>query len=63
MTPMSEQILIPLMDPKKKAAVGSGNSIQEVNRFIKQFEDMKKMMRKMQGGGNAKMLRSMMKSR
>ena len=48
---------------RKRLALGSGNSIQEVNRFIKQFEDMKKMMRKMQGGGNAKMLRSMMKSR
>lgn len=48
---------------RKRLASGSGNSIQEVNRFIKQFEDMKKMMRKMQGGGNAKMMRSMMKSR
>ena len=48
---------------RKRLAAGSGNSIQEVNRFIKQFEDMKKMMRKMQGGGNAKMMRSMMKSR
>ena len=36
---------------RKRLAAGSGNSIQEVNRFIKQFEDMKKMMRKMQGGG------------
>ena len=48
---------------RKRLAAGSGNSIQEVNRFIKQFEDMKKMMRKMQGGGSAKMMRSMMKSR
>ena len=48
---------------RKRLAAGSGNSIQEVNRFIKQFEDMKKMMRKMQGGGNAKMMRSMMNSR
>ena len=47
---------------RKRLAAGSGNSIQEVNRFIKQFEDMKKMMRKMQGGGSAKMMRSMMKS-
>ena len=48
---------------RKRLAAGSGNSIQEVNRFIKQFEDMKKMMRKMQGGGSAKMMRSMMNSR
>ena len=48
---------------RKRLSAGSGNSIQEVNRFIKQFEDMKKMMRKMQGGGSAKMMRSMMKSR
>ena len=48
---------------RKRLAAGSGNSIQEVNRFIKQFEDMKKMMRKMQGGGSTKMMRSMMKSR
>ncbi|MEC8627472.1 MAG: signal recognition particle protein [Bacteroidota bacterium] len=48
---------------RKRLSAGSGNSIQEVNRFIKQFEDMKKMMRKMQGGGSTKMMRSMMKSR
>ena len=29
---------------KKRIAQGSGTSIQEVNRLLKQFEDMKKMM-------------------
>lgn len=29
---------------KKRIALGSGTSIQEVNRFVKQFEDMRKMM-------------------
>ena len=29
---------------KKRIAGGSGTSLQEVNRFIKQFEDMRKMM-------------------
>lgn len=44
---------------KKRIAVGSGTSIQEVNRLLKQFEDMKKMMKQMtgmaQGKGKKKM--------
>ncbi|GIP33021.1 signal recognition particle protein [Paenibacillus sp. J2TS4] len=39
---------------RKRIALGSGNSIQEVNRLIKQFEDMRKMMKQfsgMMGGG------------
>lgn len=32
---------------RKRIADGSGNSIQEVNQFIKQFDDMKKMMKTM----------------
>ena len=31
---------------RKRIAAGSGNSIQEVNNFIKQFDQMKKMMKK-----------------
>lgn len=34
---------------KKRIAKGSGTSIQEVNRLLKQFEDMKKMMKQMSG--------------
>jgi signal recognition particle subunit SRP54 len=34
---------------RKRIALGSGNSIQEVNRFIKQFEDMRKMMKQFSG--------------
>jgi signal recognition particle subunit SRP54 len=34
---------------RKRIADGSGNSIQDVNNFLKQFEDMKKMMKTMQG--------------
>ncbi|TDF98254.1 signal recognition particle protein [Paenibacillus piri] len=30
---------------RKRLAAGSGNSIQDVNRFIKQFDDMRKMMK------------------
>ena len=33
---------------RKRIAYGSGNSIQDVNQFIKQFEEMQKMMRNMQ---------------
>lgn len=33
---------------KQRLAKGSGNSIQEVNQFLKQFEEMKKMMKSMQ---------------
>ena len=36
---------------KKRIAMGSGRDITEVNKLIKQFEDMKKMMKMMQSGG------------
>ena len=32
---------------RKRIAKGSGTSIQDVNRLLKQFEDMKKMMKQM----------------
>ncbi|MCM3315788.1 signal recognition particle protein [Rummeliibacillus stabekisii] len=34
---------------RKRIAKGSGSSVQEVNRLIKQFDDMKKMMKQMTG--------------
>lgn len=34
---------------KKRIAKGSGTSIQEVNRLLKQFDEMKKMMKQMSG--------------
>ncbi|MEG0380649.1 MAG: signal recognition particle protein, partial [Kurthia sp.] len=34
---------------KKRISKGSGRSVQEVNRLLKQFEDMKKMMKQMTG--------------
>lgn len=44
---------------KKRIASGSGRSIEEVNKLLKQFEDMKKMMKMMNGGGNPlKMMRN-----
>ena len=36
---------------RKRIAKGSGTSVQEVNRLLKQFEDMKKMMKQMSGMG------------
>ncbi len=32
---------------KKRIATGSGNTVQEVNQFLKQFDDMRKMMKTM----------------
>ena len=39
---------------KRRIAKGSGRSIQEVNKLLKQFEDMKKMMKMMSGMGRGK---------
>ncbi len=39
---------------KQRIAKGSGRSVEEVNRLLKQFEEMKKMM-KMMASGNMKM--------
>ncbi|MFN3555710.1 MAG: signal recognition particle protein [Bacteroidales bacterium] len=36
---------------RKRIANGSGTTIQDVNRLIKQFEDTRKMMKMMSGGG------------
>ncbi len=36
---------------KKRIATGSGRSIEEVNKLMKQFEDMKKMMKMFNNGG------------
>ena len=44
---------------KRRIAGGAGVSVQEVNRLLNQFEQMQKMMKLMQKGGMAKMMRSM----
>ena len=44
---------------KRRIAVGSGTDVQDVNRLLKQFTQMQKMMKKMSKGGMAKMLRGM----
>ena len=44
---------------KKRIAAGSGTQVQDVNKLLKQFTQMQKMMKKMKGGGLAKMMRGM----
>ncbi|MDG1195068.1 MAG: signal recognition particle protein [Polaribacter sp.] len=44
---------------KKRIAKGSGTTIQEVNQLMKQFNQMSKMMKMMQGGGGKKMMQMM----
>lgn len=44
---------------KRRIAAGSGTQIQDVNRLLKQFTQMQKMMKKMSGGGVKKMMRNM----
>jgi signal recognition particle subunit SRP54 len=42
---------------KRRIAAGSGTQVQDVNRLLKQFTQMQKMMKKMRKGGMAKMMR------
>ena len=44
---------------KKRIGKGSGTSVQEVNQLMKQFQQMSKMMKMMQGGGGRKMMQAM----
>jgi len=45
---------------RKRIADGSGNSIQDVNQFLKQFNDMKKLMKQMSSMGSAgKMMKNL----
>ena len=44
---------------KRRIAAGSGVQVQEVNRMLKEFEQMQDMMKKMKGGGMMKMMKRM----
>ena len=44
---------------KRRIANGSGVQVQDVNRLLKQFTQMQKMMKKMQKGGMKKLMRAM----
>jgi signal recognition particle subunit SRP54 len=44
---------------KRRVAQGAGVQVQEVNRLLNQFEQMRDMMKKMKGGGMMKMMKRM----
>ena len=44
---------------KRRIATGAGVPVQEVNRLLRQFEQVQKMMKQMQKGGMQKMMRAM----
>ncbi len=44
---------------KRRIAAGSGTQVQDVNRLLKQFTQMSKMMKKMQKGGMKKFMRGL----
>ncbi|HLX22364.1 MAG TPA: signal recognition particle protein [Usitatibacter sp.] len=44
---------------KRRIAAGAGVQVQEVNRLLAQFEQMRKMMKMMRGGNLMKMMRNM----
>ena len=44
---------------RKRIAAGSGTTVQDVNRLIKQFDDSRKMMKMFTGGGAANMMKRM----
>ncbi|WJW74779.1 signal recognition particle protein [Thiohalobacter sp. IOR34] len=44
---------------RRRIAAGSGTRVQDVNKLLKQFTQMQKMMKKMSKGGMAKMMRGL----
>ncbi len=44
---------------KRRITLGSGSTIQDLNRLLKQHKQMSKMMKRMKGKGMAKMMRGM----
>lgn len=44
---------------KRRIAAGAGVSVQEVNKLLKQFEQTREMMKRMQKGGLTKMMRAL----
>jgi signal recognition particle subunit SRP54 len=47
---------------RARIAKGSGRTVADVNKLIKQFEDMSKMMKMMQGKGGRQQMMNMMKN-
>ena len=44
---------------KRRIAAGAGVQVQDVNRMLNQYEQMRDMMKKMKGGNLQKMMRGM----
>ena len=44
---------------KRRVTEGSGTSIQDLNRLIKQHKQMQKVMKKMKGGGLTNLMRGL----
>ncbi len=44
---------------KRRIAAGAGVQVQDVNRLLKEFEQMQEMMKKMKGGGMMKLMKRM----
>ncbi|HVA55557.1 MAG TPA: signal recognition particle protein [Gammaproteobacteria bacterium] len=44
---------------RRRIASGSGTQVQEVNRLLKQFDQLSRVMKQMVGGGMARMLRNL----
>jgi signal recognition particle subunit SRP54 len=44
---------------RRRIAAGSGTQVQDVNRLMRQYEQARDMMKKMAGGGMAKLMRSL----
>ena len=60
MTPLERRKLELLKATRKRRiATGAGVQVQEVNRLLKEFEQMQDMMKKMKGGGLMKMMKRM----
>ncbi|MBV5275327.1 MAG: signal recognition particle protein [Lamprocystis purpurea] len=59
MTPQERQFPAVIKGSRRRRiALGSGTQVQDVNKLLKQFIQMQKMMKKMKGGGMAKMMRA-----
>ena len=48
---------------RRRIAAGSGTNLPEVNRLVKQFNDMQKLMKQLSGGGRRGALGSLMGGR
>jgi signal recognition particle subunit SRP54 len=57
-----ERIAVGLLNAsrRKRIAAGSGTSVQDVNRLVKQYQDMARMMKKMGGKTGAAAMKAML---